>query len=277
MMRVLTQDMVNYGNKDIPPGMQQVLDDHSRIVQMMSQMVASTNNSLPQNDHGGKEPRGDVEMTLQACKRCGEIGHTFKECHEQCPYCDASHPIGECPMTQVTCFLCEGINHVPTECKFYPMVQRVNQQAKDGLSQLLGKTPENRRTKMKVEDKIMRTTHNFTTKCFFSCEEEGHLSRDCLKKRKRFPTITLEFEENEVRDLSALEIPKKKKKKKLKEKDSSKTLCWNCRKLGHYSKEYPEPNMQRGTNLVTYQKCNQKGHYARRCEEKSTSRLQKMG
>jgi hypothetical protein len=123
MMRVLTQDMVNHGSKDIPPGMQQVMDDHSRIVQMMSLIVASTNNSLPQNDHGGKEPRGDVEMTLQACKRCGEIGHTSKECREQCPYCDTSHPIGECPMTQVTCFLCEGINHVPAECKLYPMVQ----------------------------------------------------------------------------------------------------------------------------------------------------------
>jgi hypothetical protein len=29
MMRVLTQDMVNCGSKNIPPGMQQVLDDHS--------------------------------------------------------------------------------------------------------------------------------------------------------------------------------------------------------------------------------------------------------
>jgi hypothetical protein len=62
--------------------MQQVLDDHLRIVQMMSQIVASTNKSLPQNDHGGKEPRGDVEMILQACKVCGEIGHTSKDYHE---------------------------------------------------------------------------------------------------------------------------------------------------------------------------------------------------
>jgi hypothetical protein len=152
----------------------------------------------------------------------------------------------------------------------------MNKQAKDGLSQMLGKTPKNRRTKMKVEDKIMETTPNLITKCCFSCEEEGHLSRDCLKKRKRFPTIAMEYEENEVKDLLALEIPKKKKKK-IKEKDNSKTLCWNCRELGHYAKECPEPNMQRGTDLVTCQKCNQKGHYGRRCEEKSTSRLQKMG
>jgi hypothetical protein len=131
MMQVLTQNMVNRDSNELPPGVQQVLDDHSRIVQMMSQIVASTNNSLPQNDHGGKEPRGDVEMTLQACKRCGKIGHMSKECCEQCPYCDASHPYGKCPMTQVTYFLCEGINHVPAECKFYHTVQRMNQQAKD--------------------------------------------------------------------------------------------------------------------------------------------------
>jgi hypothetical protein len=82
MMRVMTQDMVNRDSKELPPGMQRVLDNHTRIVQMMSQIMASTNNNLPQSDHGGKEPRGDVEMTLQACKRCGEIGHMSMECHE---------------------------------------------------------------------------------------------------------------------------------------------------------------------------------------------------
>jgi hypothetical protein len=35
MMRVLTQDMVSRGSKNIPPGMQQVLDYHLRIVQIM--------------------------------------------------------------------------------------------------------------------------------------------------------------------------------------------------------------------------------------------------
>jgi hypothetical protein len=51
--------------------MQQLQEDHSRIVQMMSQIMASTNNNLPQNDHGGKEPRDDTGMTLRACKICG--------------------------------------------------------------------------------------------------------------------------------------------------------------------------------------------------------------
>jgi hypothetical protein len=123
MMRVLNRNMVNRNSNEIPLGMQQVLDNHTRIIQMMSQNLASTNNNLPQKDRGGKEPRDDVETTLRACKRCGGIGHTSKECHEQCPYYDMNHPVGECPMTQVTCFLCKGINHVLVECKFYSTVQ----------------------------------------------------------------------------------------------------------------------------------------------------------
>jgi hypothetical protein len=58
----------------------------------------------------------------------------------------------------------------------------MNQQAKDGLCQLLGKTLEDRRSKMRVEKKVMETAHNLTTKCCFACEEEEHLSRNCSKK-----------------------------------------------------------------------------------------------
>jgi hypothetical protein len=138
---MMTQNMTNHDSKELPLRVQQVLDDHSRIVQMMSQIVASTNNSLPQDEHGEKPTKVDTEMICQACKRCGEIGHASKDCHEECPYYVLSHPIGECPMTQVTCFLCEGTNHILAECKFYSTVQRMNQQAKDRMRQLPGKTP----------------------------------------------------------------------------------------------------------------------------------------
>jgi hypothetical protein len=143
----------------------------------------------------------------------------------------------------------------------------MNQQAKDRMSQSLGKTPEDGRLKRKMEDKDMRIALNHAPKCCYSCEEEGHLSRNCPKKRERFPTAVVEYEENEVRDLLALERPKRKK-------DNSKIMCFNCRELGHYARECPEPNVQRGTNLVTCQKCNQKGHYADKCSETGTSRLQ---
>jgi hypothetical protein len=123
IMRVLTQNLVNSDSKELPPGMQQVLDDHSRVVQIMPQILGSTNNNLPQNNLGNKEPRDGTEITLQAYKIYGEIGHMSKECHEQCTNCDTSHPTGECPMAKVTCFLCDGSNHIPTNCKFYSTVQ----------------------------------------------------------------------------------------------------------------------------------------------------------
>jgi hypothetical protein len=123
LMRVLTQNLIDSDSKELPPGMQQALDDHSRMVQMMPQILASISNNLPQNNLGTKEPRGEAEITLLACKIHGEIGHTSKGCCEQCPYCDTSHLVGEYPMAHVTCFLCDGSNHIPNNCKFDPTVQ----------------------------------------------------------------------------------------------------------------------------------------------------------
>jgi hypothetical protein len=113
----------------------------------------------------------------------------------------------------------------------------MNQQAKDGLSQLLGKTPEDGRPKMEAEMKDMEVAPETTTKSCLTSRRQGHLPGNCLKKRERFPTTVVEYEENEVRDLLALEIPKKKK---IKEKDNSKVLCYKCKELGHYADQCPQ-------------------------------------
>jgi hypothetical protein len=126
---------------------------------------------------------------------------------------------------------------------------------------------------MKVENKVMGTAHNTTTKCCYSCEE-GQLSRNCSKKRERLPTTKVEYPENEVRDLLALERPKKKKKKQ----DYSKILCFNCREQGHIAEQCPERNNKANTqgsvkkdlSMITCYKFKQKGHYADKCTEKST-------
>jgi hypothetical protein len=133
---MMTQNTANQDGRELPLEVRQVLDNHSRIVQMMSQILASANASLSQDGHGEKPTKVDTEIICQACKRCGEVGHDSKDCHEECPYCEMSHPVGECPISQVTCFLCEGTNHIPAECKFYSTVQRINQQAKGRMSQL---------------------------------------------------------------------------------------------------------------------------------------------
>jgi hypothetical protein len=59
----------------------------------------------------------------------------------------------------------------------------MNQQAKDGPCQLLGKTQE---------------------------EGKESLSRDCLKKRERFPTAIVEYGEKEVRELLALDLKRRR-------------------------------------------------------------------
>jgi hypothetical protein len=74
--------MINLDSKELPPGMQQVMDDYSRTVQIMSQIRISTNNNPPHKYLSSKEPRDDVAITLQACKICGEIGHMSKGCCE---------------------------------------------------------------------------------------------------------------------------------------------------------------------------------------------------
>jgi hypothetical protein len=77
----------------------------------------------------------------------------------------------------------------------------MNQQAKDGLSQLLGKTPEDGRPKMEVETKHMEVAPETTTKSCLTGRRQGHLPGNCPKKRERFPTTIVEYEETEVRDL----------------------------------------------------------------------------
>jgi hypothetical protein len=120
VMQVMIQCMIHWDGKELPPRMQQVLDNHSQMVQMMPQILASiNNNNLSQNNLGSKETRDGAEITLQACKICEEIGHLSEECQEQCQHCNTSHPTRECPITLVTCFLCDRTNHVPSECKLY--------------------------------------------------------------------------------------------------------------------------------------------------------------
>jgi hypothetical protein len=58
------------------------------------------------------------------------------------------------------------------------------------------------------------------------------LSRNCPRKRERFPTAIVEYGEKEVRELLALERPQKKK-------DNSKVMCFNCKELGHYANKCP--------------------------------------
>jgi hypothetical protein len=85
----------------------------------------------------------------------------------------------------------------------------------------------------------------------------------------------VEYEENEVRDLLALERPKRKK-------DNSKVMCFKCKELGHYVSKCPgrynkvnmQDNVKRDIWLITCYKCKQKGHYSGKCSENGAPRPQ---
>lgn len=82
--------------------MQQLLVGQSQLVQMMSQNMTNNENNQPQIHHDNKEIQIEVVTTLRACKTCGEIGHTSKECHDEWPDVDAPNSTEGYPTTQVS-------------------------------------------------------------------------------------------------------------------------------------------------------------------------------
>src|SRR3954462_10396088 len=110
------------------------------------------------------------------------------------------------------------------------------------MHQMFGKlhkgTTSTKKDKNKVRTMPHRAIPKVTTKCCYSCGEEGHISSKCPKKRERFPTYVVKYEEHELEELLALERPKKKKKKKKcpnpSKKDITQEQCYTCKEIGHY-------------------------------------------
>jgi hypothetical protein len=155
------------------------------------------------------------------------------------------------------------------------MVQQMNQQARDKLSHLLERTPKDRRPKAKMELKGKEEVPDTITKSCLTNRKQEHLPGKSTEKRERFPTTLVECQENEIRDLLALELPTKKKKKK---QDHSKITCFHCQEQGHFADQCPEKDhktktrgsVKKDLSMITCFKCKQKGHYSNTCPEKST-------
>jgi hypothetical protein len=156
LVQQMTQSLVSsHKDNDLPPEMLQLLESQSQMLQMMSHGMTNYNNK----EDGASIPR--------ACKLCGDLGHSRGEHRDQCPNCDGSHPAKECHTYQISCFLCEGVNHVPAQCHLYPIVQEMSVQVRDGMCQSMRNIHEGTRSKMKeeVEIKPQEAAHTVTTKC----------------------------------------------------------------------------------------------------------------
>ena len=96
-----------------------------------------------------------------------------------------------------------------------------------GIGQLSWKYPEkkvNNEVKpngfhmdhVKMDTGARMLTHPYsskvTTRCCYSCEEDGHLSRDCPNKKPRPLTNVIEYHGQEYEDMMAKILPMKSKK-----------------------------------------------------------------
>src|SRR4051812_10847332 len=75
--QVTTQFLAN--NNELDPTMQKFLETQSQLLQRMTNQMISMRNNLSQSDCDNNDIKDDIIEGTQACKTCGEVGHTSKE------------------------------------------------------------------------------------------------------------------------------------------------------------------------------------------------------
>jgi hypothetical protein len=138
------------------------------------------------NDHSPKIDQDhsvfeeDPMTKLKACKTCGEIGHTSRECTDEWPHGHTRRPDKGRHARRITCFLCEGTMHVPIQCQLYPLVQQASQQTKEGMQQYLMKILEEQNQKVESKKDLSHV------RCY-RCKDTGHYVSGCPEwKRNKF-------------------------------------------------------------------------------------------
>src|SRR3954462_8816825 len=196
---IVTQTQLNQvtaqfiaNTSEVDPTMQRFLETQTQLLHKVKDQMINMGNNSSKGVCDNKDDKDDILEGTQACNICGDKDHTSKEHEDQCPNCEEKHPTDQCPTSQATCFLCEGNNHVPIQCPIYSIVQ----QRKQGGVQQQFVNPHEGTTSTKKDEGKVKTMHHkakskVTTKCCYSCGEEGHISSNCPKKRERFPTFVV--------------------------------------------------------------------------------------
>ncbi len=105
--RQLTQHLIKYG----PP---RPKDDESE-----EWFSADDDDDDDDDDEDESTLNSFMERGLEfkAGTRCGIVGHTANLCLPTCRCGEYTQYSDACPLRKVTCFLCEGTDHVPKDCQ----------------------------------------------------------------------------------------------------------------------------------------------------------------
>src|SRR4051812_9135589 len=143
-----TQLLAN--NNGLDPAIQRILKLQSQLLQGMATQMINIGGNSSKGVYDNKDDKDVILEGTKACNICGDKDHTSKEHGDQFPNCEEEHPVGQCPTSQVTCFLCEGNNHVPIQCPIYSLDQ---QRKQGGVHQQFVNPHEGTTSTKKDEDK----------------------------------------------------------------------------------------------------------------------------
>nr|ABF95977.1 retrotransposon protein, putative, unclassified [Oryza sativa Japonica Group] len=177
-----------------PPGMtkRQRRNTFRGAPQLTEHLLANGGRVSDSEDSDQVSSDDEDEMERKACSRCGEIGHVASSCATTCVHCEEDHPPDRCPTSRITCFFCEGTDHVPKDCQYsFLLTKKVaNQPASSNgekhqgntnprqdysfsLTPVPGQRNQNEKRKCRVREDI----------CCFNCQGMGHFADKCPKPR----------------------------------------------------------------------------------------------
>ena len=166
-----------------------------------------------------KPPKG------KACSKCGRGGHQASQCPGSCPNCFDFHPPGKCPTASITCYLCEGNDHVPSECPLEFLVDAVNE-AHEKITQDAIHTPTRKRQKDKHPKEPTPPSETYHQLCLRSGRtlprKKPHTIQQAPKLSYRTPQVPQPTFPNHPSN-----------------SNRANGVCFECGIKGHYSYECP--------------------------------------
>ena len=180
-----------------------------------------------------KPPQG------KACSQCGRGGHQASQCPDSCPNCFHFHPPGKCPTASVTCYLCEGNDHVPAKCPLEFLVDAVNK-AHEKIAQDAIHDPRKTPTRASSPYRNPKRQKDSHPKEPTPPLETYH--QLCLRSgrtlRRKKPCI---IQQAPKPAYQPPRVPRPTFPKRPNNSNRANVVCFECGNKGHYARECPNP------------------------------------